>query len=58
MGEDIGMGDDNKRPTERSDARVTGYCAMRLPVRDLTRSVAFYCDVVDYKRTEHAGETE
>jgi catechol 2,3-dioxygenase-like lactoylglutathione lyase family enzyme len=52
------MGDDDKRLSALSDARVTGYCAMRLPVRDVRRSVAFYCDVIGYTRTGQEGETE
>jgi predicted enzyme related to lactoylglutathione lyase len=31
---------------------------MRLPVRDLKRSVAFYCDVVGFARAGGEGETE
>ena len=52
------MGDDGTRLSALSDARVTGICVLRLPVRDLEQSVAFYCDVVGYARTGQDGETE
>ncbi|MGW5359411.1 VOC family protein [Actinopolymorpha pittospori] len=37
---------------------MTGYCSLRLPVRDLVRSTAFYCDVVGYERSGPGTEFE
>jgi len=52
------MGGDGTRLAALNDAHVTGYCVVRLPVRDIKRSVAFYCDVIGYARTTQGGETE
>ena len=52
------MVDNGTRLFAPNGARVTGYCAMRLPVRDVRQSVAFYCDVIGYARTGHNDETE
>jgi predicted enzyme related to lactoylglutathione lyase len=48
---------DPQRSTVRA-SRVTGYCTLRLPVRDLKRSVAFYRDVIGYACAGLDGEIE
>ncbi len=52
------MGDNGTRLSALSAGRVTGICVMRLPVRNVKQSVAFYCDVIGYARTGQEGETE
>jgi len=39
-------------------SRVTGYCCLRLPVRDLQASIDFYCNVVGYVRAQPDTEVE
>lgn len=41
-----------------NQAHVTGYCVLRLPVIDLRRSLAFYCDVVGYACSDRNVEVE
>ncbi|MET9022420.1 VOC family protein [Actinopolymorpha sp. NPDC004070] len=48
----------NASRSTSNDAHVTGYCCLRLPVRDVTRSTDFYCDVIGYARSESVGEVE
>ncbi len=43
---------------QSAEPRVTGYCALRLPVTDLQRSLAFYCDVVGYACSDRNVEVE
>jgi catechol 2,3-dioxygenase-like lactoylglutathione lyase family enzyme len=52
------VGEDVRRVSDIGGARVTGYCILRLPVRDLKRSLAFYCDVVGFARAGREDETE
>jgi len=52
------MNDLNTPPTVANDSHVAGYCALRLPVRDLKRSVAFYRDVVGYALNRPVGDNE
>jgi catechol 2,3-dioxygenase-like lactoylglutathione lyase family enzyme len=52
------VSEDVRQVPDAGATRVTGYCILRLPVKDLKRSLAFYCDVIGYACPDRDVEVE